>query len=166
MNNLTFIALLCLGLFVACQDMDSNLENADFVRSPKLADNSSGSAPKAEAGLKFKHGAGCSKPIGICFTKPIREPKPKPKPLFSVEETEEGWGGAILTLEGETMTIEPYRRAHNDEGWVPVTNDIWVNEEIAELLGKSSITILAGEYPINLEVENEWGAFSVNVEVE
>jgi len=120
-------------------------------------------ASQLEIGLKFKH-AGCSVPLGFCLTKPIGKPRPQPpKPLFSLPEIEEGWGGALVSISNNEMTIIPYRKAHNDEEIVVVTDDIEVDASIANDLGFNEITIHSGNYNVDLSGEESFGKITVNI---
>lgn len=156
--------MLLLGL-ISCEEVNSEYEvnNALLIFHPE-SNGSTSISTQVMAGLKFMHG-GCIIPAGFCLTKPIGNPKPEPpKPLWSISQEEDGWGSAYLVVEGELMRITPLRKAYDDDdGIVPITDNILVDPEISETLGYSEITILSGEYNINLEVENEWGEFYVPI---
>ncbi len=159
MKNIILSAVLLGGLTFSCVDdvNEVSLEESGQANGTSVA--------TAEAGIKFKHN-GCNKAFGICFTKPIGKPKPKPpKPLFSIAEEEEGWGGAVITIKDDILMIEPYRRAHTDEMIVPISEHIEIDPLIAEELGYNAITLLPGEYEISFDSENEWGKITVAAEM-
>lgn len=82
--------------------------------------------------IRFKHGIGCAKELGICIIAPFKQ---------AAEDTDI-YGTSYTRLEGNKLHIILEQPAATSEGVVPISKDIVV----FDWLGYKTVTVKAGDY--------------------
>lgn len=144
MKNIWTVLALSASLF-ACE------KQAAVPKAQTATASSNAEPPYEKPRVRFKHGIGCAKELGICIIAPFKQ---------AITDNDV-YGTASMRLEeGNKLHMIFDQQAATAEGIVPISKDILVND----WLGYRTVTVKAGDYKISYS-KYQFGEIWANVEL-